>query len=205
MATSTEINPLKVVDSGLYNNKNFPVMLPWEKNYMEHCINMLPPNGDVLEIGFGLGYSATQIQNFPIRSHTIIECDKEIVKNARLWANKQLQPVNIIEGTWQNSLNLLGRFDTIFFDDCFLTAHPYEHNIAGFNYFLEQVVKFHSKRTTKIGWYCEDKPPQKTQDFFKKLNLEYEISEFTIKKPENLAYANKNKDVMFVPQLTYYG
>ena len=39
----------------------------------------------------------------------------------------------------------------------------------------------------------------------KKLNLEYEISEFTIKKPENLAYANKNKDVMFVPQLTYYG
>lgn len=202
MAYSTELTS---INSGLYSNKGFPVMLPWEKEYMEYCINMLHPSGDVLEIGFGLGYSANQIQKFPIRSHTIVECSRKVVKESRIWANDQTHPVNIIEGTWQNVLCLLGKFDTVFFDDCFLTEHPYEHNIAGFKYFLEQAVRFHSKQTTKIGWYCEDPPPERTERLFKKLNLQYELTEFKIKKPKNIEYAKKHKDVMFVPQLTYYG
>ena len=45
----------------LQDNKN-QVMMEWEKPYMEACIDKLQPKGDVLEIGFGMGYSATQIQ-----------------------------------------------------------------------------------------------------------------------------------------------
>ena len=37
------------------------VMMEWEKPYMEGAIDLLKPTGDVLEIGFGLGYSATRI------------------------------------------------------------------------------------------------------------------------------------------------
>jgi len=199
------VSSISYVGEDLYNEKNFPVMMSWEKPYMEHCINMLHPVGDVLEIGFGSGYSAQQIQNFPIRSHTIVECDVEVIKKLRIWANSQSKPVNIIQGTWQTVLGLLGRFDTFFFDDCFLTAHPYEHNMAGFKYFLERIIKYHSNKMSKIGWYCEDSPPESTQELFKKLELDYEISTFNIKKPKNLPYANKHKDVMFVPQLTYYG
>ena len=37
----------------LINNKNEQVMMAWEKPYMEKCIDVLQPHGDVLEIGYG--------------------------------------------------------------------------------------------------------------------------------------------------------
>ena len=46
----------------LINNKNEQIMMAWEKPYMEKCIDVLQPHGDVLEIGYGLGYSANQIR-----------------------------------------------------------------------------------------------------------------------------------------------
>ena len=41
------------------------VMMKWEQPYMEACIKKLNPSGKVLEIGFGLAYSATAICNNP--------------------------------------------------------------------------------------------------------------------------------------------
>ena len=52
----------------LLNKKNEQVMMEWEKPYMEECINVLQPHGNVLEIGYGLGYSASQIRKFNIKS-----------------------------------------------------------------------------------------------------------------------------------------
>ena len=46
----------------LLKDDKHQVMMEWEKPYMEACIDKLQPKGDVLEIGFGMGYSATQIQ-----------------------------------------------------------------------------------------------------------------------------------------------
>lgn len=92
------------------------VMMEWEKPYMEACIETLKPTGDVLEIGFGLGYSATAIQKFHPKSHTIIECDANVLKKAKAWA-KQYPNVTILEGTWQEILPTLGKFDSVFFDD----------------------------------------------------------------------------------------
>ena len=40
------------------------IMMEWEKPYMEKSIELLNPFGKVLEIGFGLGYSATKICSF---------------------------------------------------------------------------------------------------------------------------------------------
>lgn len=186
----------------LYNEKDFPVMMAWEKPYMEYCINMLHPVGDVLEIGFGSGYSAQQIQKFPIRSHTIVECDPNVLKKLYSWAEKQKHPVNIIFGTWQDRLKLLGRFDTIFFDDCFLTDHPYEYNMAGLKYFIETIHRQHKKLFTKLGWYCETPPTKELVIFFKEINASYKLYEFKIKKPTDVNYAQQHKDVMFVPQLS---
>ena len=39
-------------------------MVEWEKAYIEACIKKLNHSGNVLEIGFALGYSATAIQNY---------------------------------------------------------------------------------------------------------------------------------------------
>ena len=100
----------------LLKDGKFQVMMEWERPYMEACIDALEPHGDVLEIGFGCGYSATHIQKFPIKSHTIIEYHPVVMEKARAWA-KDKPNVRLIEDTWQNALPSLGSFDTIFFDD----------------------------------------------------------------------------------------
>lgn len=100
----------------LLKDGKFQVMMEWEKPYMHACIDALKPFGDVLEIGFGLAYSAERIQSFHPKSHTIIEFHPEVVKKAREWA-KRYPNVTIIEDTWQNALPKLGVFDSIFFDD----------------------------------------------------------------------------------------
>jgi protein-L-isoaspartate O-methyltransferase len=100
----------------LLKDGKFQVMMEWEKPYMEACIDELKPSGDVLEIGFGCGYSARRIQAFKPKSHTIIEFHPLVAERAREWAKTQ-RNVTIVEQTWQNALGSLGVFDAIFFDD----------------------------------------------------------------------------------------
>merc|ERR1740130_545579 len=64
--------------SGVWDMEaNKQVMMAWEKDYMCACVDALKiTKGDsVLEIGFGCGFSANQVQSYRPRSHTIIECD----------------------------------------------------------------------------------------------------------------------------------
>jgi predicted O-methyltransferase YrrM len=100
----------------LLKEGKFQVMMEWEKPYMEACIDALKPSGDVLEIGFGCGYSARRIQTYHPKSHTIVECDPGVAEKARQFA-KAHQGVRIVEDTWQHALASLGVFDVIFFDD----------------------------------------------------------------------------------------
>lgn len=100
----------------LLKDDEFQVMMEWEKPYMKACVDALEPFGDVLEVGFGCGYSATFIQDYKPRSHTIIEYHPVVAARAREWA-QQYENVTIIEDTWQNAIHKIGVFDTIFFDD----------------------------------------------------------------------------------------
>jgi hypothetical protein len=94
------------------------IMMEWERPYMVRCIDALKidSNCDVLEIGFGCGYSATRVQYWKPKSHTIVECAPEVLKKLRAWAADK-PSVNIVEGTWQSQLPSLALFDAIFFDD----------------------------------------------------------------------------------------
>jgi len=102
----------------LLKDGDLQVMMEWEKPYLEACIDALKPSGNILEIGFGLGYSSAQIQKYHPKSHTIIEADPDVAENAKKWA-KQHPNVKIIQGNWQTELGKLGVFDAIFFDDYF--------------------------------------------------------------------------------------
>ena len=97
-------------------NSQEQVMMEWEKPYMEAMVEKLNPSGDVLEIGFGMGYSANAIQKFDINSHTIIEDDENVLKKLKEWAPLQKHKVNIIEGCWQTHLpSMTQKFDNFFF------------------------------------------------------------------------------------------
>jgi len=138
------------------DNNNAQRMMEWEKPHMEAVVEKLNPSGDVLEIGFGMGYSANAIQKFDINSHTIIEVDENTLKNLKEWAPLQKHKVNIIEGCWQYHLpSMTQKFDCFFFDDY---PHPEYPCSADQNvlYFFHQIVQKNVKRGAKFSFFCSD-------------------------------------------------
>ncbi|RLN90139.1 hypothetical protein BBJ28_00005843 [Nothophytophthora sp. Chile5] len=102
----------------LWSSLGQQVMMEWEKQYMRQCVDALEirPMDRVLEIGFGLAYSASHIQSFAPAQHTIIECDREVLLRAAQFESEH-SGVHIVAGTWQQMLPILGEFDCVFFDD----------------------------------------------------------------------------------------
>ena len=94
------------------------VMQDWEAPLMEAMAKVVTEShGDVLELGFGMGISATYIQKFGVRSYTIVEYNDEVVKRFQKW--KQQFPnsdIRLIHGRWHNVIDQLGMYDGVFFD-----------------------------------------------------------------------------------------
>jgi guanidinoacetate N-methyltransferase len=183
----------------LLQDDKHQVMMEWEKSYMEACIDKLQPKGDVLEIGFGMGYSATQIQKYKPKSHTIIEMDSVVIKRLKKWS-ADYNNIHIVEGTWQSQMKNLGTFDEIFFDD-FPLKEPdsfFEKKVLSerFSMFLDICRYGHFKKNTKVSAYIHD-----PDGFFKKKmdeNLYYSYKEyyFNIKIPENCNYYRGDKGII---------
>ena len=171
---------------GLYSvDGKHQVMMEWEREYMYACIDKLQPYGDVLEIGFGMGYSADRIQSFNVKTHTIIECNPVVLE--KLEEYKKTHPnVIIVKGRWQDILQTCGKFDSIFFDDYLLEDK--DDNIR-FSNFLKEVLNNHSKKTTKISVYS-------TNDcrMLKQIeNIHIESDEYKVDIPEHCNYAKGDK------------
>ena len=58
--------------------------------------------GRVLEVGFGLGLSATAIQKYDIQEHIIIEANADVIKRGEKWAKEQPHKVTFLHGLWQD-------------------------------------------------------------------------------------------------------
>jgi ubiquinone/menaquinone biosynthesis C-methylase UbiE len=80
------------------------------------CLN----GGYILEIGFGMGMSASAIQKHTnVASHTIVEINEKVYEKAVEWA-KDKNNVQIILGDWKNILPTLNKkFDAILHDTSF--------------------------------------------------------------------------------------
>ena len=99
--------------------------------YIKTLVETLKPFGDVLEVGFDQGIAAEFIQFYPIKTHTIIERDSEVLGAARRFASKYSN-VTVIEGSWQEVLANLPSFDTVFFnysDPTLISFCPKESNL----------------------------------------------------------------------------
>lgn len=145
------------------------VMMAWEKPWMEQCVDALEIDGgcDVLEVGFGTGYSAERIQRAGPKSHTIIECSETVLERLHLWAAHRPNVI-VVEGTWQERLPELGVFDRIFFDDyarcgreeeaMMKCPNPqyikvYNSMEQHFNGFLKIAFQWHSHEGTRLSGY----------------------------------------------------
>jgi hypothetical protein len=98
------------------------VMQDWESPLMEEMARVVTAGGgDILEVGFGMGISATFIQEHGrrqgLRSHTIIECNDGVIAQFERWrARYPDSDVRLIAGKWQEVTGRLGTYDGVFFD-----------------------------------------------------------------------------------------
>ena len=180
------------------------VMMEWEKPYMEKSIEILNVFGSVLEIGFGLGYSAFAIcNNINVIEYTIIECsdivDEKIKNFIAYFQNKRkLLKINVIKGYWQDvMLNLDEKYDCIYFNDYINVSLLNDINKNRFNLFLYYVLKNNTKIGSKIASYSNrvNKLYGYLYYFIKEDMHEYEIN-----IQDNCNYETGNK--MYIPIIT---
>lgn len=96
-----------------------PVMEQWEKPYMEKLAEVATSKGGkVLEVGFGLGLSATAVQRYDIEEHIIIEANAGVIERGKEWAKTQPHKVTFLHGLWQDKVAELpdGALDGVLYD-----------------------------------------------------------------------------------------
>jgi predicted O-methyltransferase YrrM len=94
------------------------VMQTWEARLMAAMADITArSHGDVLEIGFGMGISASMIQERGVASHTIIELNDDVLAHAQEWRSTIPDAdIRIVRGSWQDTVASLGRFDAVLYD-----------------------------------------------------------------------------------------
>lgn len=137
------------------NLDNYQTMMRWEKPYMEKCIEVLKPHGDVLEIGFGMGYSATAINKYRLRSYTVLEKDQQVIKKFNKWKLKQKnKKIKLIKGLWQYTVPFLDKkYDCIFLDDS-PTHELNRSNDDRLNLFIKLILHKNVKYNSKLVYFA---------------------------------------------------
>ena len=190
----------------LLRDNEFQVMMEWEKPYMEACIDKLNPTGNVLEIGFGMGYSATQIQKHKPKSHTIIEMDPVVIKRLKKWS-KNYNNINIIEGTWQEKIHDLGTFDEIFFDDYPLkepnTILEKKLMTERFFMFLDICLYSHTNENAKFSAYIYNPSGTFKQRMTEHRMINYYEKYIDISVPDNCNYFKGDKAIIPIIKKIY--
>jgi hypothetical protein len=135
---------LNINDESVTTLDNKTVMHIWETPIMKEKANWVCSNGgDIIEFGFGMGISASFIQNNNINSHTICEINPYILEKLYKWSEDK-KNVRIVEGDWFNNIELLEKYDGILFDT---------HNDRNITFFFEHLIYKISKKGTKLTWW----------------------------------------------------
>ena len=163
------------------DNETYQVMMSWEQPIMDKMAELCVAEGDdVLEIGFGMGILSDAIQLKKPKSHTIVECHKDIIPKLKEWA-KDKSNVIVIEGLWTEVLDKYGKYDSILQDTY---GDEYRHA-------LRAIVERHSKSTCKVSYWNNES------------NLgfdEVEHHDVSVNPPDNKYYT---KDIYKVPLVNY--
>ena len=161
------------------------VMMDWEIPLMQaHAEIVCHNQGDILEVGFGMGISSTYIQQLNPTSHTIIEIHPQIFARAQEWATDKPN-VTLIFSDWYDCVDTLATYDGIFFDT-YGDIHYQE-----FTQYVPQLAKSGAYFT----WW-NNLPAQ--QNVFDLSDVTY--TEYSVNPPQN-TYFNSLK--YYLPFKTY--
>lgn len=161
------------------------VMMSWESPIMEASAEWVcSGGGDILEIGFGMGISASFIQQKSISSHTIVESHPEIFQKATEWAADKPNVI-LIFGEWFNIRDQLGSYDGIFYD-----TYADDHMMQ-----FPTILSGITNRGCRVTWWNNNPSP----------NSIYEIEgteyDEIVVNPDPNSYFNHNK--YYLPKKIY--
>ncbi len=115
------------------------IMEEWQTPLMRAMAEAVTgDHGDVLEIGFGLGVSATFVQEFGVASHTLIECNDSVVGRFENWRGGYPgRDIRLIHSLWQDATDQLETYDGILFHTYPLNEDEYMDNVVSSVTFAE--------------------------------------------------------------------
>ena len=102
-----------------------PVMETWQAEYMAELAQVVSEKrGRILEVGFGLGLSCSQVQKCGVDEHIIIEANKDVFRNLMEFKHNAPGKVIPVYGKWQEVFHLFApeSFDGILYDPIPLTV-----------------------------------------------------------------------------------
>jgi len=132
------------------------IMEDWQIPLMQKMADVIcDTKGGILEIGFGRGIASDMIQEHNVKSHTIIECNEEVINDYFIeWKKKyNASEIKIIKGLWQDTIDDLGLFDGIFFHTYPLNQEEYMKYVNESITFAEHFFPVASKHLNKGGGF----------------------------------------------------
>lgn len=104
-------------DGRLLDEDGLAIMMDWEEPIMREAAEIITRNGGrVLNVGFGMGFIDSYIEEHDIEEHWIIEAHVDVYTKM-LEDGWHLKPhVTILYGDWRWYLQYLPKFDGIYFD-----------------------------------------------------------------------------------------
>jgi guanidinoacetate N-methyltransferase len=108
------------------------IMEDWQIPVMRSMAAIVAAShGDVLEVGFGRGVSATFIQEAGVRAHTIVECNDSVVERFHVWRERYAgRDIRLIHGRWEDSIDQLASYDSVFFHTYPLDEDEYMDHVV---------------------------------------------------------------------------
>lgn len=176
---------LNITKESITSPSNGTIMHEWEHPIMKAKADFVCQNGgDIIEFGFGMGISATYIQQHNINSHTICEINPQILENLHKWAQDKPNVI-ILEGDWFNNVDKMDRYDGILFDT---HMDPHARDFS-------QVIPYISNPNCKITWW--NNLPKEYNEF----KLEGTIFEvLNVIPPQNSYFNHKH---YYMPKYIY--
>lgn len=172
-----------------------PVMEDWEAPYMEELARIsASQGGTVLEVGFGLGLSASYIQRHSIDKHIIIEANAEVFKKLEEFAQNSNSKVQPMFGLWQEVIALIPdeSIDGILFD-----AYPLSNEelyLASVYPFFEEAYRLLKKGG--VFTYFSNEEEDFSSDHLARLQVagfeNIEKIVFPVNTPEDCLYWSSN-------------
>lgn len=130
------------------------IMEDWQTPIMKQmAAYATDSHGDLLEIGFGLGVSASFVQEQGVKSHTIIEMNGPCIENHFTpWRAKYPNSdIRLHHARWQDALSKLGKFDGVLFHAFPMNEEEFVEYVLNSVTFAEHAFEPMAKHLRKGG------------------------------------------------------